>query len=149
MDLAKFRTEAALEDEGVWIELGEGARARVGRIGGRRYREAFQRHLKPYQKAARLGALGEAQAERILVETLADAVLLGWENLTLDGAAVPYERDRARDVLADPAYRDFRNLIVEAANEAESFRRAAERDAEKNSAPPCAGSSTGAGISTS
>jgi hypothetical protein len=149
MDLAKFRTEAALEDEGVWIELGEGARARVGRIGGRRYRDAFQRHLKPFQKAARLGALSETQAERILVETLADAVLLGWEGLTQDGAPVPYDRDRARDLLADPAFRDFRNLIVETANEAESFRRAAERDAEKNSVARCAGSSTGAPISTS
>ena len=152
MDLSKFKADRTAEDDGVWVPLDgadEGARVKLARIGNRRYREAMQRRMKPYRRALRAGTLEEATAERVTAEVLAETVLLDWQDLTLDGAALAYSPDRARELLLDPALRDFRDLIVEMATDIELYRQQDEEAAEKNSPPSSAGRSPGAGGKTS
>lgn len=151
MDLSRFKTDTALEDEGVWttIDASSDAQIRIARIGNRRYREAMARRLKPYRRALRAGTLDDSVTERITAEVLAETVLLDWRGVTADGAPLPYSRDAARDLLLDPAYRDFRDLVVELAGELDLYRERDLEAAEKNSVTSCAGSSTGATGSTS
>lgn len=151
MDLSRFKTDTAREDEGVWttIDASSDAQIRLARIGNRRYREAMARRLKPYRRALRAGTLDESVTERITAEVLAETVLLDWRGLTADDAPLPYSRETARDLLLNPAYRDFRDLVVELAGELDLYRERDLQEAEKNSATSCDGSSTGVTGSTS
>ena len=152
MDLSKFKADRTAEDEGVWVALDgddSGARVKLARIGNRRYREAMQRRMKPFRRALRAGTLEEATAERVTAEVLAETVLLDWRDLALDGAALAYSPDRARELLLDPALRDFRDLIVEMATDIELYRQQDQEEAEKNLPPSSAGKSPGAGGKTS
>lgn len=146
MDLSRFKTDTAREDDGVWttIDASSDAQIRLARIGNRRYREAMARRLKPYRRALRAGSLDESVTERITAEVLAETVLLDWRGLTAGDAPLPYSRETARDLLLNPAYRDFRDLVVELAGELDLYRERDLEDAEKNSATSCDGSSTGA-----
>lgn len=151
MDLSRFKTDTALEDEGVWttIDASSDAQIRVARIGNRRYRETMARRLKPYRRALRAGTLDDSVTERITAEVLAETVLLDWRGVSADGVPLPYSREAARDLLLDPAYRDFRDLVVELAGELDLYRERDLEAAEKNSATSCAGRSTGATGSSS
>ncbi|WP_420562609.1 hypothetical protein [Thalassobaculum sp.] len=151
MDLSRFKTDTAREDEGVWttIDASSDAQIRLARIGNRRYREAMARRLKPYRRALRAGTLDESVTERITAEVLAETVLLDWRGLTDGAAPLAYSRETARDLLLNPAYRDFRDLVVELAGELDLYRERDLEEAEKNSATSCDGSSTGATGSTS
>lgn len=152
MDLSKFKADRTAEDEGVWVALDgddSGARVKLARIGNRRYREAMQRRMKPFRRALRAGTLEEATAERVTAEVLAETVLLDWQDLALDGAALAYSPDRARELLLDPALRDFRDLIVEMATDIELYRQQDQEEAEKNLPPLSVGKSPGAGGKTS
>lgn len=146
MDLSRFKADRSAEDDGVWVALdgSDAASVKLARIGNRRYREAMQRRMKPYRRALRAGTLDEATAERITAEVLAETVLLDWRDLTLDGKALTYSSENARDVLNDPALRDFRDLIVEMASDIELYRQQDREEAEKNSPPSSAGTSPGA-----
>lgn len=151
MDLNRFKTDTALEDAGVWtsIDAASDAEIRIARIGNRRYRETMARRLKPYRRALRAGTLDDSVTERITAEVLAETVLLDWRGLTVDGAALAYSREAARDLLLDPAYRDFRDLVVEMAGELDLYRERDLEDAEKNLAASSGGNSTGETASTS
>jgi hypothetical protein len=76
-------------------------------------------------------------------------VLLDWQGLQRGGAPVAYSPREAAAILADPAYKDFRDLVVELAGDQEAYRERDLEDAEKNSATSSAGSSTGADASSS
>ena len=134
MDLSKFKADRTAEDEGVWVALDgddTGARVKLARIGNRRYREAMQRRMKPFRRALRAGTLEEATAERVTAEVLAETVLLDWQDLALDGAALAYSPDRARE------------LLLEMATDIELYRQQDQEEAEKNLPPSSAGRSPG------
>jgi len=145
MDLSRFKTDTALEDDGVWttIDAASDAEIRIARIGNRRYRETMARRLKPYRRALRAGSLDESVSERITAEVLAETVLLDWRGLSVGGDPLPYSRETARDLLLDPGYRDFRDLVVELAGELDLYRERDLEEAEKNSATSSGGRSTG------
>jgi len=154
MDLCRFKSDRSAEDDGVWVALdgsaaGDGASVKLARIGNRRYREAMQRRMKPYRRALRAGTLEDATAERITAEVLAETVLLDWRDLELDGTPLAYSPERARELLLDPALRDFRDLIVEMASDIELYRQQEQEEAEKNLPPSSAGTSPGARSKTS
>jgi hypothetical protein len=151
MDLNRFKADTALEDEGVWntVDAASGCRLKIARIGNRRYRETMARRLKPYRRALRSGTLDDQVTERITAEVLAETVLLDWQGLERAGEAVAYSPEAAAAILADPAYKDFRDLVVELASDQEAYRERELEDAEKNFATSSAGSTTGAGASTS
>ena len=151
MDLNRFKADTALEDDGVCItvDAASGCRLKIARIGNRRYREAMARRLKPYRRALRAGTLEDPVTERITAEVLAETVLLDWRGLERGGSAVAYSREAAAAILSDPAYKDFRDLVVELASDQEAYRERDLEDAEKNFGTSSAGSSTGADASAS
>jgi len=151
MDLTRFKADPVREDDGVWAEIDSatGARVKIARIGNRRYREAMSRRLKPYRRALRNGTLDERVTERITAEVLAETVLLDWDGLYEGDRLLPYAPDTAKRILADDAYKDFRDLVVELASDLDLYREQELEEAEKNSAPSSPGSSIGPTSSTS
>lgn len=131
MDISKFQTNKAMEEEGVWVDVdGNGTRIKVARINNARYKKYFQKITKPYKRQIRTGTLSEDLAEKLLVDALANTILLDWKGFTKDGQDYPYSVDNARAFLAESA--DFRDFVSDAANEMETFRAAEVEEARGN-----------------
>ena len=121
MKLSKFKTNQTLETEGVWIDIGEGAKIKVARIGNTAYAKHLERLYKPYRKMQRTGTVPDDIQRKIFVDAIANTILLDWDGFTNDNdQPVPYSVDAAIQYLTD--MKDFRELVVEMAAEAETFR---------------------------
>src|SRR6185436_7183230 len=121
MDISKFQTSKSAEEEGIWVDVdGNGTKVKVARINNARYKKYFQKITKPYKRQIRNGTLAEELAEKLLVDALANTILLDWKGFTKEGADFPYSVDNARSFLQESA--DFRDFVSDAANEMENFR---------------------------
>lgn len=114
MDLKTFKTDPKLEQEGVWIPLGDG-KLRIARLNNPRMGAAFAALIRPY----RGGIVPPAEEERIMLDCLADHVLVGWENITRDGEPFPYSVENAKAALQ---IKDFAEFVLERARDMEQFR---------------------------
>jgi hypothetical protein len=131
MDISKFQTNKSAEEDGVWVDVdGNGTRIKVARINNARYKKYFQKITKPYKRQIRNGTLSEDLAEKLLVDALANTILLDWKGFTKEGQDFPYSVDNARSFLAESA--DFRDLVSDAATEMETFRTAEIEEARGN-----------------
>lgn len=131
MDIVKqFGTDERLELEGIWVKLAHDARIKVARRGNPRFRELLQRKLAPYRQAAVNNAVPEEDYERILLDVAAETLLLDWEGLTEKGAAVPYSRETALRYLRE--LKEFRNFVLQTADNVELFKTQQDEAAEKN-----------------
>jgi len=121
MKFSKFKTNQSLEIEGVWVDIGEGAKVKVARVGNTAYAKYIERAYKPYRKMQRTGTVPEDLQRRIFIDAIANTILLDWSGFTDDkDQPIPYSVDAAVKQLTD--LKDFRELIVELAAEAETFR---------------------------
>jgi hypothetical protein len=121
MDISKFQTSKSAEEDGIWVDVdGNGTKVKVARINNARYKKYFQKITKPYKRQIRNGTLAEELAEKLLVDALANTILLDWKGFTKDGEDFLYSVDNARSFLQESA--DFRDFVSDAANEMENFR---------------------------
>lgn len=132
MDIAKvFGTDKDAEQEGVWIEFGtDGARVLIARQGNERYNEVIRRLRRPYANF-RPGQIPEKVALEIFRKATAEAILLGWEGITLDGKALPYTYDNALKLITD--YPDFHEMVTNASTNLANFQRDADEERAGNS----------------
>ncbi len=132
-DIASLRTDRELEEKGQWVEIGDGAEVLVARAGSRRHTEAARKLRKPFQRQIDSGTLSADTEESLAIKETA-LLLLDFRGIHEDGEEVEYSRDAALRLLA---VRDFRDLIVELATTAETFRRQeVEANAEVLKSPP-------------
>ncbi len=131
MDLKKhFKTDEALENEGVWVDLGEGARLKVARLGNDGYKAMFQRELKPHRRQMKQGLLSEEVADNILIKCMAHHILMDWEGIEFNGQSLPYSHENA--IMLFRELKDFRDLVHEISQEMEVFKSAELVDAAEN-----------------
>ncbi|HBL31851.1 MAG TPA: hypothetical protein DD490_33935 [Acidobacteria bacterium] len=131
MDISKFQTNKAAEEDGVWVDVdGNGTKIKVARINNPRYKKHFQKITKPYKRQIRNGTLSEDLAEKLLVDALASTILLDWKGFTKGGEPFPYSVDNARQFLGESA--DFRDFVSDAANEMENYRAEELEEARGN-----------------
>ena len=121
MDLTKVKTDSALELNGVRVPFGD-ATLLIARLNNPNLVAAYSARIRPY----RGGAIPPATEEAIMLDCLAEHVLLGWENITNAGQPYPYNRDNARAALA---IKDFAEFVVSRARDAELFRQGETREA--------------------
>lgn len=141
MDLSNFKTDTTLEENGVWVDMGDGCQVLVARNGNKKHREAIQRLRRPYKTFDASGRpLPDDVAQRITVEAMAEAILLGWRGLKEAGREVPYTTETARRVLNE--YRDFRDQVSYLAVNMETFRAQSLEAAVGNSSATSSGPST-------
>lgn len=115
----------------------------VGRWHSQKHRAAKAKAYEPHMRDLQRGEMRAEVLERIEAEAMADAVLLGWANLTEADETTPivYSRDKAIELLCDPAVYEFRQFVIDAANIHRSFAADAIASAEGNSQPSLSGSS--------
>jgi len=120
MDLLQdFGTSPEKENEGIWIDVGADTRIRVARWNNAKYRRLFAERMQPFNTGRKPT---DEQSEEILVYCIARAILLDWENVSLDGEELPYTHENAERVLRDERLRDFRDFVVRQATSMEGFR---------------------------
>lgn len=136
----RFCSDRDLEENGVWIDLGDDIQIKVARTRSRGATAALARLNRPYENMRLSGrALPEAVKEKIARQWVAEAVLLDWKGVTdADGKALAYSVEAALKVLE--AFPDFLDEVVYFANQQESFRAEALEAAKGNSPTPSAGS---------
>jgi hypothetical protein len=134
-----YATDEQAEIDGVWVELGEGARIKVARVGNPSYEKVLRQLKKPYRNITRAGGEIPREAlDKITIEATAEALLLDWQGLDdEDGTAIPYSKEAAKRLLGE--LKDFRETVVRLALEAETFRAEALEAAAKNSESSPAG----------
>lgn len=132
MDLSKFTTDINLEEDGKWIELDETSSIRVARLGNSKYKEKFTAISAPYLTAIRSKTLSDSVADKLLAESLGYTVLVDWKGLTIDGEAIPYSNKTATEILLDPKYKDFREMVVNIATDMDVYKKQQDEELVKN-----------------
>lgn len=138
MDLNKtFKTDETLENEGKWVEIGEGCSLLIGRLGSDKYNKAFNDLSAPVRTQIRNNTLSESQAESLLVGSLARGVLLGWEGVFIDDVELGYSEKNAIKILSE--YKDFRKQVTDLASDMDQFRFEEIEEAGENLDEPSNG----------
>jgi hypothetical protein len=126
----QYATDETKEVEGVWCELGDGASVLVARAGNRRYSRLLGREIERNQRA--LDAKGDASDElsdKIVIDVMAQTILLDWKNLTFKREPLAYSTDNARKLLS---VKDFRQHVSKLSNDFDAYRVAQENAQGKN-----------------
>lgn len=95
---SQFKTDNALEQQGIILEYGENADGkpisiRIARAGGSnvQYTRLIEARVKPYRRQIQNETIERAMVEKILREVYAESIVLGWENVTDEnGKALPF-----------------------------------------------------------
>ncbi len=147
---ARYATDPIKEIEGVWTDdLGGGLQLRIARLKNPNFRKLYQKLTKPYERQIRNRTLDDATENAILAKCLAKTVLLDWKNMKVVGEVIPYSYEAALKILSDDTLGDFRDQVVDLANEVELFRAEQMEEAEKNLPAGSNGTSNGENTSAS
>jgi len=125
MKLTKFKQNLVKAEDGATIDMGDGLKVTVARIGSKRYQDVIKKLTAPYQRQIRNKTLGDDVYEDLLDKALVDGALIKWEGLEDDnGVNIPFSREKALELFKNPEYKDFKEAISDLANEQEVFRQA-------------------------
>jgi len=125
-----FGTDPEKEVNGVWQNLGEEVRVLVARLGNKKYNDYVAKLMKPYRRQMRRGTLKDEIVESSINKALSKYILLGWEGLEQHGTPLAYSSEEALRVLEE--FPEFREQVMEMANELESFQAEEDEESEKN-----------------
>jgi hypothetical protein len=98
-------------EDGVWQEIDD-AKVLIGRAFSRRYAECLQKNMEERREEF-LDASADGRANEIteeaLAKTMAEATLLGWENMKFRDQVIPYSPEAAYVILKNVSW--FRERI--------------------------------------
>ena len=79
----RFFTDHAMEEEGVWVDFGQGLEVKIRRSDSRRSREVFRRLYKPYRKMEEAGnAIPYDDEILIRAKWTAQALVADWKGVS-------------------------------------------------------------------
>lgn len=129
MDIfSSFATDETLENEGKWRPLSKTAKILVARSGNPKYVALLRSKMTEAQLDLSSGEEADQLAEALLIDVMADTILLGWVGLTYQGKEAPYSREMARTFLR---VKDFRKKVSSMADDFEAFKVQADGE-QKN-----------------
>lgn len=132
IDFADFEIDPILAEQGAWLDMGRGARVKIGRNGSRRFRETVARLLKENAHRAVNGAFPEDVQEELTLRAVSEAIVLDWEGFTLNGEPLPYSPENAYRVLSNPRMEELRERWLNFSLDVSKFReQQLELDAKK------------------
>lgn len=149
MDLNTFKTDVKKSDEGVWCPVDTTTDIKIARYGNRTFQRALKRVMKPHKVMIDRGTLDDDMADKLLVEAMAEGILIDWRGMTENGAPLEYTKSEAIKVLLNKELRDFRELVVSLSQDMQLFRDEEIEEAEKKSQSSSDGSASGESAKTS
>jgi len=99
-----YETDAALETEGIWMDVGGGAKFKVRRFGGKnsaKISKLTALYHKPYARLIQLGTLPEEKQSEIYARIFVESCVVDWSGVKNDkGEDIPFSIETAVEVLA-------------------------------------------------
>lgn len=95
---ALFKANSDFEKDGVWINIGNGVRFRIRRFGGsnsQRLKQAMAKFHKPVARLVEMDKLSPEENIELMAKTFADACLVAWEGVEIDGSPAECTFDNA------------------------------------------------------
>lgn len=125
----RYQTDKTLEENGQWVNLGDGIEVKIARLNSERSQAVRRRLEKPYSKMR--GEIPTQIQEEILTKQVAEAVLLDWKGVELESGK-PLEPTLENKIKILTEFKDFRQDVVFVSMEAETFKNASVEEATKN-----------------
>lgn len=120
--IQKYGTDVSLEEEGVWVDYGDGVEVKIARWGNSTFRRVYARLTRPYKEQMRRESLAPEIDKRIMDQVIAESIVLDWKGVDLGHGEIPHNQAAALEVMARKDLKDFRADIVTASQAAETFR---------------------------
>lgn len=117
-DLSNYRTDPSLKKEGVWIDLGGGARVKIASFDNEDFTAQFRKMVEPYSKMGQ--EVPDEEQTRIMVFCTARFVILDWEGIYDGEEQLPYTVENAERVLTEIEF--FRDRVIAEARKYANFR---------------------------
>lgn len=123
---ASYATDEVAEVEGRWFPLDKKTKVLVARTGNPNYLKAIRQRMKDAQiDTEDQSDENEKLVSDLVVETMAETILLGWKGLSMKGEDLPYSKANAIKVLS---VKGFRTRISSIADKLDSFKVKEEQD---------------------
>ena len=128
----RFKTDESKEEQGVWIDFGEGIRVRVRRIRSR-FSQAVRLELeKPHSESIRRGPLPNDVAEDLMMKQIAKALISEWEGVTdEDGNVLECTYENKLAIIKELP--ELRDEILQVSMDRDSYKAAKNEESLKNS----------------
>jgi hypothetical protein len=121
-DLHEIATDTVKETDGVWREAGNGLRLKIARWNNPKYVRRINELQKPYQAQVRAGTLSDEKKAEIAAQAMSETILLDWDGMYAGGEPLPYSRQGAAAILADPRYQSFFTIVMSFAQDEAAYR---------------------------
>ena len=119
MKLSDIAVNADAIELGRWVPIGHilpGVRLKVRGLENTDYRRLRNKLIADIPRAERLKGVDTLTLEKINAQLLADTILVGWEGIEdEDDRLLPFTREKASQIINDPAFIVFRNAVEWAA----------------------------------
>lgn len=93
----------------------------------------MQQVRKPNLRKIRRGNLGGSEAEAMVKDAIAHAVVKGWTNLEDEnGVTIPYSPEKCLEFFSDPQLYDFYQFCRQESTNIDNFRKEDEEDGVGN-----------------
>lgn len=126
---SQYATNETAENEGVWVPHGD-AKFLVARAGNRKYVKQLQSAVEKNQKLLdKKDDAADKLSDKIMIDVMADTILLGWEDVGFKGETLDYTKDNAKMLLA---VKDFRREVAKWSDDINLFKAEKEQEQEKN-----------------
>ncbi len=129
MNLENFRTDQKLEEDGKWEDFGDGCKLLIARAGNKKWKDCWKKISKPYRKQIKRETISETKADELIIEAMAMAILLDWENLRDGKELIEYSKENAIKVLSIP---DFREIVSEISQSMENYQNELDEEDKEN-----------------
>jgi hypothetical protein len=126
----KFSMDTEAEIKGRWVKLDESTELLIARNNNTRYKELFNIKIQPYRQSIGTGMLPEETAQKVMIEIMADAILLDWKGVEDEGQPITYSKEAAVQLLTK--YKEFRDFVSAAADNATLYKLSEQEVAVKN-----------------
>lgn len=136
---SQFKTDSETEKNGIWVPVAltedhKQVMFKLARAGGsnQKYLKVLEARTKPLRRLIANETLDVKLADEVMMEVFADAVVLGWENVTdEEGNPLPFSRENVIKVFKDLP--DLFNDVREQATKAALYRKDVLEAEAKNS----------------
>jgi hypothetical protein len=137
----RYNTDRGLEEEGVWVDFGDGVKVQVRRLTSKKSREYRRKLDKPYTAQFRGREMPDDLQEKLLNQQVAGVIIANWEGVPDPDAPPPakegdkpkmLEFSQEAALMMVQKFPDFRDDILTAAMERTTFEKEQREDARKN-----------------
>lgn len=130
LDIFKaFATNSASENNGAAVKFSD-TTFTIARAGNPKYSRLLASLVEKHQKELNLkDAAADALSDKILIDVLAETILLGWDELEYKGKPLPYSVENAKLILS---HKDFRKEVSRMSDDIDNFRAKLEDEQVKN-----------------